>query len=64
MVLFIFKIIFLVVFFVGVAIAFFAPMFFPKDTRENLSRKITKIRLIGVIIGATGLLVVVILAGL
>lgn len=63
--LFAFKIIFLVVFFIGVIIMFVAPFFYGKKSEkqnESLSRKITKTRLIGLIIGAVGLLVVLILA--
>lgn len=66
MVLFVFKIIFLVVFIIGAGIMFCAPFFYRdnKGKQSNgqvTSRKITKLRLIGLIIGAVGLLVVLIL---
>ena len=64
MVLFVFKIIFLVVFVVGAIIMFCAPFFYPaKDNQDEQirNRKITKLKLIGLIIGAVGLLVVLIL---
>lgn len=66
MALFVFKIIFLVVFFAGAGLAFLAPIFYAKENRSdpNVNRRVTKLRLIGVIIGATGLLIVIILAGL
>ena len=64
MVLLVFKIIFLVVFIIGTAIMFCAPFFYKDNNKSNsqiTSRKITKLRLIGLIIGAVGLLVVLIL---
>lgn len=66
MALFIFKIIFLVVFIVGVLIMFIAPFIYGRQNRENpaVSRKVTRLRLIGLIIGCVGLLVVLILAGI
>ena len=66
MALFVFKIIFLVVFIVGILIMFVAPFIFGKQNREDpvVSHKVTKLRLIGLIIGCIGLLVVLILAGI
>ena len=66
MVLLVFKIIFLVVFVVGTLITFAAPLFYKSETKKSgnqqgLSRRITKLRLIGIIVGAVGLLVVLIL---
>ena len=66
MVLLVFKIIFLVVFVVGALITFCAPFFYKSDINKSnnqqaVSRKITKLRLIGIIVGAVGLLVVLIL---
>lgn len=66
MAIFVFKIIFLVVFVIGAIIMFCAPFFYKADSKsadsqKALSRKVTKLRLIGLIIGAVGLLVVLIL---
>lgn len=64
MALMVFKIIFLVVFFVGIGIMLSAQVFYPESKNKNNNeqlRKITKLRLIGLIIGAVGLLVVLIL---
>ena len=64
MALLVFKIIFLVVFFVGIGIMLCAQVFYPESKSGNnkeLLRKITKLRLIGLIIGAVGLLIVLIL---
>lgn len=63
--LFVFKIIFLVVFLIGVIVMIVAPFFYGKRNEkqsEALLRKITKTRLIGLIIAAVGLLVVLILS--
>ena len=63
MALTVFKIIFLVVFFVGIAVIFAAPLFTPKAERETKSghHHTTKIRLIGMIIASSGILIVLIL---
>ncbi len=63
--LFIFKIIFLVVFLIGIIIMVVAPFFYGKRNEKQSEaqlRKITKTRLIGLIIAAVGLLVVLILS--
>ena len=65
MVLFVFKIIFLIVFVIGGLIMLCAPLFYPaiKVTDEKIRvRKITKLKLIGVIVAGVGLLVVIILS--
>ena len=66
MVLLVFRIIFLVVAAIGALIMFCAPFFYKAENKKQtnqqaLSRKVTKLRLIGLIIGAIGLLVVLIL---
>lgn len=65
--LFIFKVIFLVVFAIGGLIVVGAPVFYARGKNNNdvvRNRKITKLRLIGVIIACVGLLVVIILANI
>lgn len=65
--LLVFKIIFLVVFLVGVLVVALAPFFYKTSKKNNqtdaiVSRKVVKLRLIGIIIAAVGLLVVLILS--
>ena len=57
------KIIFLVVFVIGAIIMVVAPYVYAKEDRSKpeVNRKVTRLRLIGLIIGATGLLIVTIL---
>lgn len=65
--LFVFKVIFLVVFAIGGLIVLCAPVFYPngKNSSEVVrNRKVTRLRLIGVIIACIGLLVVIILANI
>ena len=64
MALFVFKIIFLVVFVIGVLLMICAPFIYSEKNNSNeqyRNRKITKLRLIGLVIGCVGLLVVLIL---
>ena len=66
MVLLVFKIIFLVIFAIGVLIMLAAPLVYAKQDRNKpeVNRRVTKLRLIGLIIGAFGLLVVTILGAI
>ena len=66
MVLLVFKIIFLVVFAVGVVIMFVAPYIYNKKNMDEKTHnyKSTKLRLIGLIIACVGLLVVLILGNI
>lgn len=63
MALFVFKIIFLVVFGLGVLAMVAAPLFYGKQDRSKpeVYRKIVKTRMIALVVAATGLLVVLIL---
>ncbi len=59
----VFKIIFLIVMFLGIVAMIVTPLFFPKDSRNDVStnRKITKIRLIAMIVSASALLIVLLI---
>lgn len=65
MVVFVFKIIFLVVMVIGGLVMLAAPMMVSQVKNKDIilrNRKITKVRLIGVIIACVGLLMVIILS--
>ena len=66
MALFVFKIIFLVICAIGILIMVAAPLVYSKQDRSKpeVNRRVTRLRLIGLIIGAFGLLVVTILGAI